>query len=237
MRKTLLAIVAVSSLCLTEAYAALMVATFEGTITGFTSSGPLSGVSVGDPFNFQVHFDPSPTSSSNDGTYVNNVYVAPKHAAYWWFGEGYSMSASFGDYSISTTDNTTLDVRNSVVFSGPLYQSGFAFYNANSFTSGDFSTGGGTGSISIGLFSTVSQPQTGLGFPNASLGSVVDYPVADFNQNAFRALGTFNGISGDINGQITSYHISTVPEPSMAVFGLIGAIGFCVHRIRSLRRA
>ncbi len=207
-----------------------MIATFDGTITGFTSSGPLSGISVGDPFTFQVYFDLSPTSSSNNGTYVNSVYVPPTNAAYWWFGEGYSMSASFGDYSIVTTDNTTFDVRNSAATP----QRGFAIYNAFSFSSGGFSTGGGTGSLSIGLFST---SPTGHEFPESSLESVLEYPVADFDQNWFRALGTFNGVSGDINGQITSFDISSVPEPSAAVFAVIGAVTLLFRRNRTERSA
>jgi len=229
MKTSLVALVAASSFCLTDGYAA-WVATFNGTITGFTSSGPLAGVSISDPFTFEVYFDLSPTVSSNNGTYVNNIYVPPTSAAYWWSGEGYSMSASFGAYSITTTDNTTFDVRNSVVFSGPLYQSGFAIYNAASFTSGGYSAGGGAGSLSVGLFSTRSQPQTGVVFADAALESVVDYPVSEFNQNAFRVVGTFDGVSGDINGQITSYHIIAVPEPSTPLFGLVGFVGLLIRR-------
>ncbi|MEZ5387115.1 MAG: hypothetical protein R3F13_16525 [Prosthecobacter sp.] len=226
MKTTLLPLIAASCLFFTEAHAALII-TFDGMITGFTSSGPLSGISVGDPFTVQVYYDLSPTASSNNGTYVNNVYVPPTSAAYWWFGEGYTMSATFGSYSIVTTDNTTFDVRNS-----DTALRGFAIYNAFSFASGNFATNG-AGSLSVNLFST---PPSGHEFAESSLESVVEYPVADFDENAFRVLGTFNGISGNVSGQITSYHITSVPvpEPSTAVFTAIAALGLLFSRNRKL---
>jgi hypothetical protein len=218
-----LAVVALVSLPQRPSQAQVVQATFQGTITGFTSSAVLPGLSVGDPFTVEVFYDMTPTSSSNNATVVNNVPVPATAAAYWWFGEGYTASFSFGAYDIDFVDNTQLEVRNNPL----IPQRGFTFGNTNLFTSGSFSAPGG-GFLSVSLFSNA---QNGPTFPEGQLQTVTNYPVALFEQNAFHVAGNFGSVSADVNGTITSYNIATIPEPASLVV-LLGGAGVCLVRRR-----
>ena len=224
MRTPILLALALSSFALTRCMAQISSITFHGTITSITSGGTVPGVSIGDPFVFKVQYDFSPNVASPS---YEPGSTAPAQAGYIWFGKGYSLSASFGEYAITTTDNhNVIDVRER---SNPAIQRGFAVYDGYPFTSGNY-TADQTG-LTAALLSTSSSGPT---FPSASLASVVEYPVSDFDVNYFWAQGSFNGIDGRVVGTITSYEV--VPEPVTALYAAGAMVAFAFYRRNKTRQ-
>src|ERR1700730_10070842 len=170
---------------------------------GFWDGTVMDGVT---PYTFSLQFDSNAIDANSDPTIGN--YVSS--------GAPFQCSITFGDYTFTTT-GTFVNVYNDALFGGPPTDA-FVFGNQNTFTQN-------------GLTLMAGGVQTDFFFSNNSflnsdsLSEVKTYPLADFSQAYLFLSGTYNtNQQAQIGGNVDSFVVSTIPEPSTWAMLGVGAV-------------
>ncbi len=199
--------------------------TATGTVTSVTQGDvPFdASVQVGTPISFEFTID-SATAIPAYGIF-NTSYL----------DDSGSGSLIVGDYSVTapTSNNADVGVAGSIPSSGDTAGSTFyAGYDLESFYPSNNGFANGAGSLN--LISTTTPAVA----PSTDLGSIGQYPLADFDLSKTLELEEFptDGNRSTLYADVTSYTvtISEVPEPSTWTL-MLGGLGLLAWRSRSRR--
>ncbi len=194
--KSFLALAVFLFVATTVAQAQQYQVSFTGKVTSLTGTIDPS-VSIGSDFQYIVLYDISTAPWRSNGTVSADYEVL-------------SMNITVGTYSLSLgNQNIQMSSNYPVGFPIPDYHTWG--YSINQYE-GDSATTYASVRVTTRLNSFVA--------PNTSLASLQEFPVSDFEERSDFYVG-FNGGANQINGQVLSYTVEAVPEPSIwALLGL-----------------
>jgi hypothetical protein len=192
---------------------------FGGYVSSKTGTA-FTGVTAGDattgtPFSTVATFNSTPTSSSTSATSGSYSYTSG----------GVSITTTVGAHTL-TSPTVWLRISND---SGA---NGFQIENSGDFVTGAFNIQ----NFQFMLYNNTSA--TNNPFTSTALSSIANnYSISNFGDNHSMTIGTV-GLADQLGGQITSYSVSAIPEPSTyAAMAGAAILGFAIWRRRQTKVA